>query len=83
MTVALGQSLLALLEERVKPEPFSYTRRSRTNAVYNQHWKLMHDTVKDEYELYNLLEDPKEKNNRYETEQAIAKDLRIELERFY
>jgi arylsulfatase A-like enzyme len=47
-------------------------------------WKLIYIPKADggEYELYNVVQDPLERNNRYATEAAIGERLRLRLDKW-
>lgn len=79
-----GQSLLALLDGRTEPIELGYTRRHDTNVVRTNDWKLFHDAKNDQWELYDLVEDPGEQKNIYDSDDSGTRDaLKTELETFY
>ena len=58
-----GQSLLAILENRREPREWAYTRRHSVDVVRTNRWKLFEDAADGHQELYDLADDPTEKNN--------------------
>ena len=45
------------------------------NALRKGKWKLIQNSPYESYELYNLIDDPLEKNNLIEIETAVYKEL--------
>jgi len=50
-------------------------------AVINYPWKLIYDSVKHKYELYNLARDPYERRNLIDVEHDVAEFLKRNLKR--
>ena len=77
-----GASLAPLLAEerprREKPIPFRH--RGRAALVDNEYKLLTHDLAKGEYELYDLVNDPKETQNLVGQEPQLAARLQETLE---
>lgn len=75
-----GDSLRGVLLEqasgrREKPIPFNFSGES---ALVDNQWKLLRvgrNNRRQSYELYNLERDPREMNNLYEDEAAVAERL--------
>jgi len=80
-----GHDLVALLEGRAEPKRFVYTTKSHIlrYAVATPTWKLHRANRAEPFELYNLVEDPREERNRYEDVPQIAAELRDALEGFF
>lgn len=81
-----GVSLKGLLNDdrdrREKPIPFSCFGNT---VLLDNDYKLIHlgkGRPSQQYELYNLVEDPKEQNNLYTSRSEIAERLRTQLTDF-
>jgi arylsulfatase A-like enzyme len=78
-----GQSLLALVEGGAEGQPYAYSERLSVHAVQSAEWKLMRDSGKGTWELYDLEGDPEEQINRYDDAHEMGAALEEEWNRFY
>ncbi len=70
---------------KVKRIPFRGT--TQVDVIRNKDWKLIKetstdydtDTTTENYELYNIRDDPRELSNVYITESLIASDLKTKI----
>ena len=68
-----GESLLPLIKgsQPSSLERYAFSASSvvqpeniiRLHSIQNSRWKLIYDTVKSKFQLYDLKKDPQEKNN--------------------
>lgn len=58
-----GTSLLKLINENYYPIKHAFSEYDMKRSVRTQDWKLIYSLDKDEYELYNLKNDPGETTN--------------------
>lgn len=77
-----GISLLRVLDDPQRAHQYVYTRRDMVDAIRNREWKLCRNGVFHTYELYNLISDPREEIDLFETSPDIAKPLQERLEAY-
>ncbi|MCC6795157.1 MAG: sulfatase [Candidatus Hydrogenedentes bacterium] len=77
-----GKSLYRILKNEAKPKDYGYSQRFNQKSVREADWKLIR-TKPDTYELYNLAQDPSEKNNLAGANPEKVAQLRPQLEEFF
>jgi arylsulfatase A-like enzyme len=84
-----GDNLLALARgEGGKPRPvftegsFAWGKKPLQTAVIWEGWKLIRNHADGRHELYNIADDPEEKENLWNEEIEVKKRLRKALDRF-
>ncbi|MCC6795728.1 MAG: sulfatase [Candidatus Hydrogenedentes bacterium] len=77
-----GRSLLPLLNGP-QPNPTVFIRRQHYQAARTTEWKLIHDIQSGGYELYDMVNDPRETQNVYAVDHPAAPELTAELNRFF
>ena len=75
-----GDDLGAALVGAAEPMRPVYSEIESKRMVVEGGWKLIHDVRRDTWELYSLVEDPRELVNRYDKEPARARQLAAELD---
>jgi len=86
-----GESLIPLIDGESTLEKFAFSETGNplnknrppkipnTACIRNSKWKLIHNKYNNTYELYNLLDDPKEEDNLIGTNAEIEKMLLNQL----
>ena len=86
-----GESLIPLINGESTLEKFAFSETGNplnknrppkipnTACIRNSKWKLIHNKYNNTYELYNLLDDPKEEDNLIGTNAEIEKMLLNQL----
>lgn len=77
-----GKSLFRILKKEDTPKEMGYSQRFARKTVREQEWKLIRNTP-DTYELYNVSQDPGEKNNLVASEPDRTTRMRAQLEEFF
>jgi arylsulfatase A-like enzyme len=77
-----GKSLVRALKNEEKPKDMGFSQRYTQKAVRDAGWKLIR-TRPDTYEIYNVAQDPQEKNNLAAAEPDEVARLRAPLEEFF
>ncbi|MCC6152849.1 MAG: sulfatase, partial [Candidatus Hydrogenedentes bacterium] len=77
-----GKSLHRILKNEDKPKDYGYSQRFNLKSVREAEWKLIR-TKPNTYELYNLVEDPAEKNNLAAANPEKVAQLSVPLEEFF
>jgi len=78
-----GISLLSLLRNETPPRSDLFFQRLRHRAIRNDHIKLLHNIQSNHFELYNLLQDPKELKNCYTPEDSNAAPMQTKLNTYF
>lgn len=80
---ARGTSLLPLIKKGKYNVRYAFseveTGEARLKSIRTEDWKLIYNTKKNEYELYNLRDDPQELKNLVGTEKTQFRFLKDEL----
>ena len=86
-----GESLIPLINDESTLEKFAFSETGNplnknrppkipnTACIRNSEWKLIHNKYNNTYELYNLLNDPREEDNLIGTNAEIEKMLLNQL----
>jgi len=86
-----GKSLMPLINGQNTSEEFAFSetgnplnenappKTPNTKSIRNSKWKLIHNEYDDTKELYDLENDPREKNNLIGKNSQIEKELSKEL----
>lgn len=77
-----GKSLYRVLKNQEKPTDYGYSQRFNMKSVREAEWKLIR-TQPNTYALYNLVEDPAEKNNLAGSNTEKVAQLSPLLEEFF
>ena len=77
-----GKSLYRILKNEEKPKDYGFSQRFNQKSVREAEWKLIR-TKANTYELYNLAQDPGEKNNVAGTNPEKVAQLSAPLEEFF
>ena len=56
--------------------PYPSPKKHNLFSVRNNSWKLIYQKTVDEYELYNIINDPEERNNLIGTNKEIEQSLK-------
>ena len=67
---------LAFSETGGMSGPYPSPKKHNLFSVRNNSWKLIYQKTVDEYELYNIINDPEESNNLIGTNQEIEQSLK-------
>ena len=86
-----GESLMPFIKEEVKEErlvfsetgglsgPYPSPKKHNLFSVRNNSWKLIYQKTVGKYELYNIINDPEERNNLIGTNQEIEQYLKKQI----
>jgi hypothetical protein len=66
----------SILEAGGMSGPYPSPKKHNLFSVRNDSWKLIYHKTTDEYELYDMLRDPKERNNIFGTQKEIERSLK-------